>query len=183
MKLNLGCGNDLRQDCINVDCRVPRKPYLEVKHKFEIPPHHERGETPIFIHLDLEQNSWNRLPKADVIIAHDLVEHLKNLHQFMLNAHQQLESGGLLDILVPDYRHEDAYKSMHERVFSVRSFDRFREYKDFQSNSLENRLDLFRAEQVTVNHEHPFCWHQRKYLGRELVGFKPHNIRFKFRKI
>ena len=92
--LNLGCADDIREDCHNVDhwnactSKDPRiHNYLTCK---------------IDQHVNLDSPWWpwpdNQFEK---IIAHDIIEHLPNKIQTMNECYRVLTPKGILEIIVP----------------------------------------------------------------------------------
>ncbi|KKN58712.1 hypothetical protein LCGC14_0549480 [marine sediment metagenome] len=88
MKINLGCGNDIRSGYINVD-RIPQ------------------GKNPLDTYRQGDIGSLDWLTEdatVDEIVALDCLEYLpiNLIKQALTNWAQKLSSGGTLKILVPD---------------------------------------------------------------------------------
>lgn len=85
MRLNLGCGDDLRKDWVNVDCR-------------DLPG----------VDLVADAADLNMLVDGSVgkILAHDLLEHFpqERTTDILLEWFRVLESDGILIIRTPDLR-------------------------------------------------------------------------------
>ena len=104
MKLNLGCGTDIRDGWLNVD-RVQLPGVGEV--------------------ADLVQ-PWGWCPAgvAERIDAHHVFEHVADPVGFMTQAWTVLQTGGLLDIRVPWAGHPDAFTDpTHRRFCTENTFD------------------------------------------------------------
>lgn len=104
MRVNLGCGTDIRPGCVNVD-RVAL-PGVDVV-------------------LDLDAGRW---PWEDgsvrEIVAQDVFEHVADPVLFMTECHRVLEDGGPLQIKSPHWRHRDAYTDpTHRRFCTEHTFD------------------------------------------------------------
>jgi len=85
MKLNLGCGKDVKQGYINIDCRK--------LHGIDIVLDLEREKLPY------DDNS------IDEILAKDIVEHFsfRNVENVLKEWHRVLKPDGLLVIQTPDF--------------------------------------------------------------------------------
>jgi predicted SAM-dependent methyltransferase len=88
MKLNLGCGNDIRSGYINID-RLPPG---------QVPPE-------IYRQGDIQTLDWlTEYETVNEILAIDCLEYLpiKAIRRTLTNWSQKLVAGGILKILVPD---------------------------------------------------------------------------------
>ncbi|RLC89044.1 MAG: hypothetical protein DRJ03_00340 [Chloroflexi bacterium] len=88
MKLNLGCGNDVRPGYVNID-RLPPG---------QIPPD-------LYKQGDIQTLDWlTEDDKVDEIVAIDCIEYLpmNAVKQALANWAQKLVAGGTLKILMPD---------------------------------------------------------------------------------
>jgi ubiquinone/menaquinone biosynthesis C-methylase UbiE len=85
MKLNLGCGSDIRSDCINIDVRKTSEKTLVI---------------------DIEKDLLKAFPdnSVDEIIAKDFIEHIswRRVEDLIKDIHRVLKPGGRLFIQVPD---------------------------------------------------------------------------------
>ncbi len=106
-RLNLGCGFDIRPDCINADGFTECNPDLL---------------------LDIEQHDWpfedNRF---DYILMKHVLEHVgKDFPAFsriMQNLYRIISPGGIIEIHVPHYRHETYWSDpTHVRAFTGLTF-------------------------------------------------------------
>jgi SAM-dependent methyltransferase len=127
--LNIGCGTDIRLDCINLD-RSPL-PGVDVLHDLT--------------HLPFP------FPDArfDRIICQDVLEHLE-IVPTMREFHRILSPGGVLEIRVPHFTSFNTYGDpTHLRGFSIGTFDFFclgsarSYYFDFAFSKLEKRWISF----------------------------------------
>lgn len=105
-KLNFGCGNDIKKDCINVD--ITRFGGVDKTFDFNIFPYPFR------------QNTF------DEIYADNVLEHLNNLTDVMKELHRISKSNGIIRIIVPYYHCYGAYGDItHKHYFSHLSFEPF----------------------------------------------------------
>jgi len=108
MKLNLGCGNDIRSGCVNID-RMPQG---------EVP-------TDVYRQGDIESLDWIAEDNTvDEIIAIDCLEYLPTnvIKQALTNWAQKLIVGGILKILVPDC--QAIAKSFAQGQFNLQEYSR-----------------------------------------------------------
>ncbi|MDD3531669.1 MAG: methyltransferase domain-containing protein [Candidatus Pacebacteria bacterium] len=102
VRLNLGCGRDIREGWVNVD----------------------REDRPGVLALDLERDD---LPFVDgsvsYVYASHILEHLLHWERLVIEVHRVLKPGGRFEILVPyGYRWNSAY---HVRYFLPMTMDDF----------------------------------------------------------
>lgn len=104
MKLNLGCGARPIDGYLGVD--LVAQPGVDVVH-------------------DLDVGPW---PWKDGEVTHvyaeGIFEHVEKPLLFMSEAHRILEPGGMLYLVVPHWRHEQAYTDpTHRRFCTEHTFD------------------------------------------------------------
>ncbi len=105
-KLNLGCGRQLRADCLNVDRLAGVGPDLV---------------------WDLDQHPYP-LPDGafEHIYALDVVEHLADIQGFVEEAHRLLAPGGILEITTPHFSAANSFTDpTHRHHLGYSSFDYF----------------------------------------------------------
>lgn len=105
-RLNLGCGERKRADCLNVDLRPRVEPDLV---------------------WDLDRRPYP-LPRGhfEHIYALDVVEHLASVQDFVEEAHALLAPGGILEITTPHYSSANSFTDpTHRHHLSYFSFDYF----------------------------------------------------------
>lgn len=104
MRLNLGCGTDLREGWVNVDRSAV--PGVDVVH-------------------DLDRGPWPfQDGEADRILARDVFEHVNDPIMFMTECWRVLEPDGALFLKTPHWRHRDAYTDpTHRRYSTEATFD------------------------------------------------------------
>ncbi len=98
MKLNLGCGNDIRSGYINIDCRP-----LEG----------------VDIIGDISDEAFMRgFTNAEEIIAYDVIEHFprKEARRLLRLWSSLLKPGGLIKIRCPDIRHASSLNMSDENL-------------------------------------------------------------------
>lgn len=116
-KLNLGCGNDIKQDFVNLDSKL--LPGVNVVHDLENLP------------LPFEDESF------DFILCQDVLEHVEYTH-VLKELHRILISGGKVQIRVPHFSSVNNFRDpTHKKMFSVFLFNMF------IKNTLHNRSYYF----------------------------------------
>lgn len=106
MKLNLGCGDDIRSGYINID-RVPRNQLL----------------TEIYKQGDISSLDWlTEDNTVNEIVALDCLEYLPTnmTKQALANWSQKLSPGGILKVLVPDCH--AAARAFTQGQFSLKEY-------------------------------------------------------------
>lgn len=102
MKLNLGCGNDIREGWVNLD--INKKEGVNVVH--------DLNEVP----LPFEDNSFN------YILCKDILEHVDYVI-LMNELHRILKKEGILRIRVPHFTSKSNYADpTHINLFSLNTF-------------------------------------------------------------
>jgi SAM-dependent methyltransferase len=123
--LNLGCGTDIRPDCVNLDRAA--LPGVDVVHDVAIIP------------FPFPAERFQRIVCQDVLEHIDLIPTMRELHRI-------LAAGGTLEIRVPHFTCPNTYNDpTHVRAFSVETFNIFAGmgdrgyYFDFAFSSMEER--------------------------------------------
>jgi len=102
MKLNLGCGRrKLKGTWINVD-RV-KHDNVDVVHNLDTFPY------------PFTDNS------VDYIYMHDVIEHLANPYECMIECHRILKPKGIIEIITSHKNHLSSYDIAHKSYFTERS--------------------------------------------------------------
>lgn len=106
--LNLGCGHDVREDAVNVDCA-------------------EGPGVDVVWDLDHNLKAWPfEESRFDQVLAIDILEHLSRPLLFLQNCWHALGHGYEMTIRVPHYTSLNfAVDPTHARSYDVRSFDYF----------------------------------------------------------
>ncbi|MBT4870955.1 MAG: methyltransferase domain-containing protein [Candidatus Diapherotrites archaeon] len=109
IKVNLGCGKDIRKGWINVD---GQKFSQEVVADLNKP--------------------WKFLKDSsvDFIFAQDVMEHVQDQAFFLEQAKKKLKGGGKLEIRVPHYKCPSAYALDHKKYFSWNTFGDYPRFYD-----------------------------------------------------
>jgi SAM-dependent methyltransferase len=130
-RLNLGCGRDIRQGWVNLDCAG--LPGVDVVHDLSCLP------------LPFDTGEFMNICAKDVLEHLDYIPLLRELHRI-------LQPGGSLEIQVPHFTSAGNYiDPTHKRQFSIRTFEFFvagcefgRDYYfDFQFAQLAQRRLTF----------------------------------------
>jgi len=127
--LNLGCGTDIRPDCVNLDSAP--LPGVDVVHDI--------GDLP----LPFPDSRFETVICQDVLEHVDIVPTMRELHRIM-------RAGGTLDIRVPHFTSANTYADpTHRRAFSIDTFDFFCEasrrgyYFDFSFSAVVRKEITF----------------------------------------
>ena len=105
MKINLGCGNDIRPGWVNVDCAA--LPGVDIVHDLNVLP------------LPFED------AVADEIACEDVLEHVDYV-PLLKEMHRVLKPGGTINISVPHFTSNNNYVDpTHRNRFSVKTFNFF----------------------------------------------------------
>lgn len=138
MKLNVGCGKDVREGYVNLD--AVRLPGVDVVHdinkKFPFPDNH-----------------------FDEILANHVVEHASDLTKLMRELHRILKPGGGLLIETPHFTFANAYVDpTHLHFFSFNTFkyfvkgDNYNYYYDFSFSKISVRLSFNKKYLLLYNY-------------------------------
>ncbi|MCG6870655.1 MAG: methyltransferase domain-containing protein [Gammaproteobacteria bacterium] len=106
LRLNLGCGRDIRSGFINID--INELPGVDLVADLN--------------HCELPFES----DTVQEIICHDILEHVSNYPRLLREIYRVLVPGGIVRIKVPHFSSWCAYADpQHNRYFSIRTFDFF----------------------------------------------------------
>lgn len=154
MRLNIGCGYDTREGWINIDIR-------------DGPGVDMLG--------DLETGIPLGDSVAREILLDNVLEHLHEPYRALLECWRLLLPGGTLTVRVPHYQSKKAHIVTHRQLFDTNSLDPVIKGRHMSGASPEN-MGRFNLIHLQTIHQNPFAWHQRKYLGREILAWKGHEI-------
>ena len=118
LRLNMGCGRDLREDYLNLDFEPTWGPDVT----FDLnQPFFSTGsckfKTTRFGEIEIVPGTF------ELILAYDVLEHLPNLVTAMTSCLQLLRPGGVLDIYVPYDLSVSAWQDpTHVRAFNENSW-------------------------------------------------------------
>jgi len=156
VKINLGCGKDIRKGWINVDkLELPGVDIVHDLNKFPYP---------------FPDNF------ADYILMNHILEHLDDVIAVMEEIYRILKPKAIVEIAVPYYKWKGAFKDpTHKHFFTPDSMDYFTE--GFKWNFYTKAR--FKILKVWVyRNTFPF-WHLRKYFGIDMrLPVFPTNIRW-----
>ncbi len=160
VKLNLGCGLDVREGWVNVD----KYPW------------------PGVVVVDVERHLPFSDETFDYILASHVLEHVIRFDETWEEIYRVLKPRGILDIRVPYGYNTDPF---HIRYFDLRSVRRLLDaplLKHGHKRSLSYRL----ASKPRVRFSGGFpWWHLRQHLGIDIPAILPFHARelaFKFEK-
>jgi len=104
VKLNLGCGNDIRKGWINLD--IIKKPGIDIVHDLNVYPY------------PFSDNY------ADYILMKHVLEHLDDVVKTIEEIHRILKPNGKVEIIVPYYKHKNAFTDVtHKHFFTEDSLN------------------------------------------------------------
>ncbi|MBT5492698.1 methyltransferase domain-containing protein [bacterium] len=175
-KLNLGCGNDIREGWINLD--IASLEGVDIVHDLNILP------------LPFENEEF------DYIICYDILEHIFDYIPLLKELHRIVKKDAIIEIKVPHYTYSRAYVDpTHIRYFAMELFYFFVKgssrayYFDFSFNKIESiHLSFQKSNVLFYNRwvEKFINKSERHYLFYEksfLSGLVPaENILVKLRK-
>jgi len=111
MKLNLGCGNDIKEEWVNLD--ISERKGVDVVHDLNKLP------------LPFENE------KFDIVLCKDVLEHV-NYPPLINDIHRILKLGGFLIIRVPHFTSKSNYGDpTHINQFSAKTFYYFTEKRKY----------------------------------------------------
>ena len=129
MKLNLGCGKDIRKDYINID-----KIFLEG----------------VNIVCNIEEGLPFKNNVFDEILCSHVLEHLDNIMDVMVDIHRILKKEGIVNIEVPHCSSVLAYSDpTHKMFFSYTTMEYFETMRKFNYYSKVRFQILRRRLQFT----------------------------------
>lgn len=144
VKLNIGCGQDIREGYINLDSA--KLPGVDIVHDLEVTP------------LPFKDAS------VDEVLAKDVLEHIEHYEFLLKDIHRMLKPGGKLVATVPHFTSTNQYTDWtHKRFHAIRTFGFFCKespylrsvdrsyYTDFHFSSLKARITFPR-------HFGPLSW-------------------------
>jgi len=129
-KLNLGCGRDIKDGYVNVDCAdLPGVDVIMDLEKFPYP---------------FKDNTF------DEIICNHVLEHLSDLCKTMEESHRICKNGALIKIRVPYFSNPEHHNDpTHKRKFTYNTFEYFTEksshpyYSKARFDILKRRILFF----------------------------------------
>ncbi len=135
MKLNLGCGNDIREGYLNIDVVDYGGNQI-----------HDLNEYP----YPFEDNTF------DEVLASHILEHLNNFHDNISELYRILKPGGLLIVYAPFFLNTKYFgEPDHKIPFSIRTFDNYeyidnRKLKFYEKWKLDHRTNYKGKAQFEV---------------------------------
>ncbi len=142
LRLNIGCGHDIRPGWVNIDLSKENEPRVDVVVKL----------------------GQERLPYADgtvdEVLASHILEHIPNWEDVVLDVARVLKPGGIFEVRVPYGHLPIAY---HVRTFLPYTLDYFIRQRIKDSKGLQE-FGLFDLIELKINRRFPYQWHIRRYL-------------------
>ena len=135
MKLNLGCGNDIKQDYINLDIVDYGGNQVHDLNSFPYP---------------FEDNTF------DKIYASHVLEHLDSFHKTVTELYRICKSDSIIMVYVPFFLNTKYFgEPDHKIPFSIRSFDNYefignRKLKFYEKWKLNHRTNYETGAQFEV---------------------------------
>ena len=141
VKINLGCGKDIKPGWINVD--KIEYPSVDVVH-------------------DLNEFPWPFDDNfADYILMNHVLEHLDDVVKVMEEVWRILKPGGIVEIYTPYYKSKKAFRDpTHKHFFTEESMNYFTRNWKWRYTHATFRIIKFEK----FRNGFPF-WHVEKYLG------------------
>ncbi len=138
MKLNIGCGKDVKQGYVNVD--YVKTPGVDLVLDIEKTPYPFKDNT------------------FEEVVAFNILEHVRELVPVMEEIHRISRNGGVIKIKVPHYNQHLAYTDpTHVRFFSPETFNFFTSGKGSKKifnhktdDKVENFSSKGRFEMITL---------------------------------
>ncbi|MFQ6106371.1 MAG: methyltransferase domain-containing protein [Thermoplasmata archaeon] len=163
MKLNAGCGGDIREGWVNADLMMA---------------------TGVDVVIDLSKPLPFKDETFDRITCFSVLEHLWNWEETMMEFHRILRMGGTLEIKVPKGFRPSAY---HVRFFELYSFSKFVAGLEECTCIQATGNAKFELTENRIRSLFPFAWHFRRYLGiktpRYFIFGRKKEIHLKLTKI
>lgn len=127
IKLNLGCGRDIRPGFVNVD--IEPLPEADMKHDLNRTPYPFKAGS------------------AEYILMDNVLEHLRDPIASIMECARILQPGGVLHILVPYYNAVGAYNDLtHRHFFNEYTFRPF-----YEKSTRSNYGDVHRFKLLSLN--------------------------------
>jgi len=156
MRLNLGCGRDIREGWVNLDIREGEG--VDVVHDLDKLP------------LPFENDSFGE------VYASHVFEHVLRWENLLKEIHRVMRPGGMLTIRVPYGLDPTAY---HIRTFTEWTLDNFLvEITHEGGYSLEDEEKLFRCVSKRYRRQlfGKYTWHLNHYLKLNLPTYSRFNL-------
>ncbi len=149
VRLNLGCGRDIRDGCVNID--------------------HESGPG-VDLQMDISQVPMPFADNSvDSVLCSHVLEHVLDWEKVVIDVYRMMKPGGVFELRVP---YGFAPRAWHRAYFDERTMDLFTAEDREEVSSNDTVLD-FEVLSVKVSRRFPMRYHLNKYLHLNL----PYNSR------
>lgn len=134
LRLHVGCGRDILPGWVNADVEpIPGAIRADVRC------------------LPMREGTF------DYVLAAHVLEHVPDVKGAITELARVLKSGGTLEILAPDYRHENAFADLeHVHFFTPRSLEYFTEGSERFRHRYPPLFSRVRVEEVRGHGSYPF---------------------------
>jgi len=129
-KLNLGSGTDYRRDCVNVDIHPAARLIYQNFYVEEVD-----------VMADLDSGFPFRDGVFHEVLARQVLEHLDDVDQAVMESNRVLRDGGILQGVVPYFKSDGAYRLAHRTLFCEYDVVSLAKY-GFEVLSVERRSPL-----------------------------------------
>lgn len=142
MRLNLGCGKDVKGGWLNVD--IHPGPGITHVHDLRAP-------------LPWPDNS------VDEILCSHVLEHIIEYESVIVECHRVLRPKGVLEVRAP---YGIDYSPYHVRYFGPQTLDAFIRNNNWADAKTLDWTPLFDLLERRIDRKHLGEWHMQHYLGR-----------------
>lgn len=151
-KLNLGCGNDIRRDYVNLD--IAKLPGVDVVFNIESGP------------LPFGEETF------DEILCLDILEHLDYI-PILKEMHRVLKKGGKVTIRVPHFTSNNNYiDPTHKKMFSIKTFEFFTKNSFLgRSYYFDFKFEKLLSAQITFQRGYKYLFYNG--FVQRIFGKKP----------
>jgi SAM-dependent methyltransferase len=138
-KLNIGCGNDIRADYVNLD--IAKLPGVDVVCDIDTNP------------LPFDNNTF------EYIVCNDVLEHVE-VAKVLKEIHRVIKEDGIVEIRVPHFTSSNNFiDPTHKKMFSVRTFNFFIKKSMYdRSYYYDFHFSEIYSSKITFINKNPINW-------------------------